>query len=167
MKKSTRHSKIIGEFGEHLVCDALSKSNFEVVRVDHTGLDIIAYDKTNKKRLGISVKSRTRDEGTVNESVNVFSHQRGGDDRKKLLVACEYFECEPWVAVYSENEDGADLYLISLVTFDKYHGGKVVEQWKVSNKMRKQYLEDPEVKHLNFKLDTSRWQFKPPVVKKS
>jgi Holliday junction resolvase len=159
MEKSSRHSKIIGEFGEHLVCDALSKSNFEVVRVDHTGLDIIAYDKENKKRLGITVKSRTRDGGTVNESINVFSHQSGKDDRKKLLEACEYFGCEPWVAIYSENEDEADLYLVSLETFNKYHGGKAIEQWKVSTKMRKQYIEDPEVKHLNFKLDSNRWRF--------
>ncbi len=47
--KSTRHQKIIGEFGEHLICNWLSRSGFEVTIVDHTGIDIIAYDpKTNE-----------------------------------------------------------------------------------------------------------------------
>lgn len=104
MIKSSRHSKIIGDFGEYLVCDSLSKSNFEVLRVDHTGLDVIAFDKSSKRRLGITVKSRTRSEGKESDSVNVFSHQKGKDDRKKMLDACEAFNCEPWVAVYSENE---------------------------------------------------------------
>ena len=164
MVKSSRHSKIIGLLGEYLVSDSLSKSNFEVALVDHTGLDIIAYDKTRKKRLGISVKSRTREDGTENEAVDVFKHGKEKDDRQLLTDACEYFNCEPWVAVYSENKDGADLYLVSLGTFDKYHGGKVKEQWKMSEKMRKKYLEDQEVKHLNFKLNSSRWQFPTPAT---
>jgi Holliday junction resolvase-like predicted endonuclease len=157
ISKSTRHSKIIGEFGEHFVCDSLSKSNFEVLRVDHTGIDIIAYDKTNKKRLGITVKSRTRASDNVKESVNVFSKRK--NDRKKLLDACEYFVCEPWVAVYSENEEGADLYLVDLSTFDKYHGGKAVEQWKMSKVSKQGYLKDPNIKHISIKLDNQKWRF--------
>ena len=59
MMKSTRHSKIIGDFGELFVCDTHSKSGFEVLRVDHTGLDVSAYNVVNVRRLGITVKSRT------------------------------------------------------------------------------------------------------------
>jgi len=146
-KALKNHRRFWGTF----VCDALSKNGFEVSRVDHTGLDIIAYDKVNKKRLGITVKSRTRDEGTKNASVNVFSHRKGKDDRKKLSDACEAFGCEPWVAIYSENQDEADLYLVSLATFDKYSGGKAVEKWKMSEKIKQKYSEDPNVKHINIK----------------
>ena len=42
--KSSRHQKIIGDFGEHLICNWLSRSGFEVTIVDHTGIDIVAYN---------------------------------------------------------------------------------------------------------------------------
>jgi len=40
--KSTRHSKITGDFAEALVLYWLSRSGFECARVDHTGIDLIA-----------------------------------------------------------------------------------------------------------------------------
>ena len=67
--KSSRHRKIIGNFGEQLICNWLSRSGFEVVCVDHTGIDIIAYCPSRNKRLGITVKSRTRKRGTEGASV--------------------------------------------------------------------------------------------------
>ncbi len=57
--KSSKHQKIIGDFGERLVCNWLSRSGFEVIVVDHTGIDLIAYHPTSRQRLGITVKSRT------------------------------------------------------------------------------------------------------------
>ncbi len=57
IKKSTRHQHIIGKYGEYLVCNWLSRSGFEVAIVDHTGIDIIAYNPKSQQRLGISVKS--------------------------------------------------------------------------------------------------------------
>jgi hypothetical protein len=159
MIKSTRHSKIIGDFGEHFVCDTLSKSGFEVLRVDHTGLDIIAYNVSNKKRLGITVKSRTRNEGKESVSVSIFSHQKGKDDRKRLEDACTNFACEPWIAIYVENQVGADLYLTSLGTFNGYRGGKAIETWKMDEKSKQKYLEDQNVKHVSIQLNTSKWRF--------
>jgi Holliday junction resolvase len=160
MKKSTRHSKIIGDFGEFFVCDSLSKSGFEVLRVDHTGLDVIAYNTSNQRRLGITVKSRTRKEGKENDAVNIFSHQKGKDDRQKLLTACEAFGCEPWIAVYVETLDDADLYLTSLENYDnKYRGGKAIEKWKMNENSRKRYAEDPDVKHIRIQLETKKWKF--------
>ena len=53
IRKSTRHQKIIGQFGESLICNWLSRSNFEVSIVDHTGIDIIAYNRKSGKRLGV------------------------------------------------------------------------------------------------------------------
>jgi len=40
--KSSRHSKIAGDFGETLVLYWLSKYGFECASVDHTGIDLIA-----------------------------------------------------------------------------------------------------------------------------
>lgn len=63
IEKSSRHSKIIGNLGEHLVCNWLSRSGFEVTVVDHTGIDVIAYNPKTRERLGITIKSRTRNPG--------------------------------------------------------------------------------------------------------
>jgi hypothetical protein len=43
--KSSRHQKIIGNLGEDLLCNWLSRSGFEVTVVDHTGIDVVAYVK--------------------------------------------------------------------------------------------------------------------------
>ena len=56
ISKSTRHSKITGDFAEGLVLYWLSKHGFECARVDHTGMDLIARNPRNKELMGISVK---------------------------------------------------------------------------------------------------------------
>ena len=45
--KSSRHKKIVGDLGEQLVCNWLSRSGWEVVLVDHTGIDIVAYHRSD------------------------------------------------------------------------------------------------------------------------
>ena len=115
INKSSRHQKIIGDFGENLICNWLSRSGFEVVLVDHTGIDVVAYNPSTKQRLGITVKSRTRDKGKENSSVNLLSYQKVKSDRERLLDACEAFDCEPWIAVYVETLKYADVYLTSLI----------------------------------------------------
>jgi hypothetical protein len=42
LAKSSRHSKITGDFGESIVLYLLSRHGFECARVDHTGIDLIA-----------------------------------------------------------------------------------------------------------------------------
>ena len=36
--KSSRHTKIVGDFGEQIVANWLSRSGWQVVSVDHTGI---------------------------------------------------------------------------------------------------------------------------------
>lgn len=69
LEKSSRHSKITGDMGEALVCYLLSKAGWEIGRFDHTGIDLIA--RRNGKRLGISVKARSRFEQRNNVSINL------------------------------------------------------------------------------------------------
>ena len=160
ISKSTRHQKIIGSFGEILVCNWLSRSGFEVTVVDHTGLDVVAYDPATGQRLGITVKSRTRSVGTEKESVNVLSYRKGKDDRKTLLAACKAFACEPWLAVYVETAASADLYLTSLKHYDavyRLNPDKVIDDWKMTPKSKEQYRQDPEVKHLHACFEAAHW----------
>ena len=73
--KSTRHSKILGDFGELFIMYWLSKRNHEPIWVDYIGIDVISYNKSNERRLGISVKSRTRVGDTEEANIRVSSKQ--------------------------------------------------------------------------------------------
>lgn len=159
--KSTRHQKIIGNFGESIVCNWLSRSGFEVTLVDHTGIDIVAYNPSTNDRLGITVKARTRRPGTEQESVNLLSYQRGKNDREKMLRACCAFACTPWVAVYVETADGADVYLTSLDNYDhKYRiPGRAVDDWKMTPRQRERYESDDDVRHIHLNFDARNWRW--------
>lgn len=158
--KSTRHQKIIGNFGEALVCNWLSRSGFEVTIVDHTGIDVLAYNTKTEQRLGISVKSRTRVKGTEDESVNIFSYQKGKNDRQKALDACKAFAAEPWIAIYVESSDRADLYLLSLEHYDQEYRGKkkrAIDDWKMGPRRREKYQADPKVHNIRMNFSGSAW----------
>ena len=157
--KSTRHPKIIGEFGELAVCNWLSRSGFEVARIDHTGIDVIAYNPRTRQRLGITIKSRTRTEGSENASVSLFSYRNGKDDRKKALAACEAFGCDPWLAVYVEATDDADIFLTSLANYDaKYRRpGAATDDWKMMPEQRREYAADRAIKHVRIIFDKHNW----------
>ncbi|MFA5554890.1 MAG: hypothetical protein WCZ89_03665 [Phycisphaerae bacterium] len=158
--KSTRHQKIIGDFGEALLYNWLSRSGFEVTIVDHTGIDVLAYNPKMNERLGISVKSRTRVKGTEAESVNILSYQKGKNDRQKILDACKAFAAKPWIAIYVESCDYADLFLLSLEHYDcKYRvrQKRAIDTWKMSKKHRDKYKTDPQVRHIHMDFSGSSW----------
>jgi Holliday junction resolvase-like predicted endonuclease len=156
--KSSRHSKIIGNFGENLICNWLSRSGFELAIVDHTGIDLVAYNPLTDQRLGITVKSRTRTVRMEEESVNVFLNKK--DDRQKMLDACKAFASEPWIGIYVEATDSAEVYLTSLKNYDqKYRGkeGKAIDVWKMKAKHKTAYEEDACVKHIRMDFCCTNW----------
>lgn len=162
IEKSSRHQHIAGKFGEYLLCNWLSRSGFEVAIVDHTGLDLVAFDQRTEQRLGITVKSRTRNIGKEATQVNVFSYREGKNDRQKLINACTSFGCEPWIAVYVETSQFADLYLTSLDNYDgKYRTGegRALDTWKMAPKYRALYVQDKEVKHIRADFDRDGWRW--------
>jgi hypothetical protein len=164
IEKGTRHSKIIGEFGEAFLCNWLSRSGFEVALVDHTGLDVIAYHLKTGRRFGITVKSRTRSAGKEADSVNVLFNRRRPGDREKLTAACKAFQCEPWVAVYVETAASADLYLTSLEHYDQtYRSNKLcaIDRWKMGKKQKPLYDADIDVQHISIEFKPTNWTFSP------
>jgi len=160
--KSTRHQKIIGDLGEAILCNWLSRSGFEVTIVDHTGIDVLAYNSQTGKRLGISVKSRTRVKGTETEAVNIFSYQKGKDDRQKALDACKAFAAEPWIAIYVESSNCAGLFLLSLEHYDREYRAKqkrAIDGWKMGQKYTERYEADSQVRHIRMDFSGSSWQW--------
>jgi len=156
--KGARFQKILGNFGEYLVCHWLSRSGFEVCVVDHTGMDVIAYQPSTKQRLGITVKSRTRISGTESGSVYIFREKT--NDRKKLLGACEAFGCVPWIAVYAECDEDADLFLTSLANYDRKYRSKekrAVDAWVMTGIQKAKYALDGEVRHIGIEFKAKNW----------
>ena len=120
--KSARHSKILGDFGELFIMYWLSKRNHEPVLVDYIGIDVISYDKSNGKRLGISVKSRTRVGDTEEGNIKVTSKQV-----QLVKEACNYFDCEPFFGcvIDKEKSQAMDIYLIpfeDVLRINEYSG---------------------------------------------
>jgi hypothetical protein len=155
IRKSTHHKKIIGDFGEALVCNWLSRSDFEVTIVDHTGIDVLAYHSRTKKRLGISVKSRTREKGKEADSVNIFSYRKVKNDRQKAIDACKAFEAEPWIAIYVETTDYADLYLLSLKHYDRKYRinrNRAIDDWKQDVIEFNRLLDNNSIKLFSFEI---------------
>lgn len=160
IEKSSRHQHIIGKFGEYLLCNWLSRTGFEVSLVYHTGLDVVAYNPKTKHRMGVTVKSRTRNVGTERTQVNIFSYRQGKDDRERLRDACRTFASEPWIAVYVETLSFAELYLTSLANYDEKYRiseGRALDTWKMSPKYKVLYSSDANVKSIRADFHQERW----------
>jgi hypothetical protein len=78
------------------------------------------------------------------------------------LAACQAFACDPWIAIYVETSGMSDLYLTSLDNYDKNYRGKkakAIDDWKMNEKARTQYENDPNVKHVRMIFDTKGWNW--------
>jgi hypothetical protein len=82
------------------------------------------------------------------------------DDRKKMTAACTAFECEPWIAVYVEATETADLFLVELKNFQRIYeaeGKEFARFWRMTPKYRKICKGDPDVLHINIRFDACNW----------
>lgn len=153
MKKSSRHSKLTGNFGEALILYWLSKYGCESALVDHTGIDIIAKPPDGTDVLGISVKSRSRAPGT--ESSHLAVRKR---DIAKAEAACGTFGCVPYFAFVVDAGDVIRGYVLSKDHLLRiYPGGSKVLAWQMTERRVRQYASDPEIKSFELRTQTNRW----------
>jgi Holliday junction resolvase-like predicted endonuclease len=151
--KSTRHSKIAGDFGEALVLYWLSKHGFECARVDHTGIDLIAHRPDTTEVMGISVKSRTRTKGTEGESVTIPAK-----DFEKIQAACAAFGCSPYLAVVVDAASAIKVLVTSLAHFlELCPRSKSASYWKMSKHCVTKYEHDPQVMAFRLSTQIRRW----------
>ena len=151
--KSSRHSKITGDFAERLVLYWLSKHGFECALVDHVGLDIISRNPHNQEVMGISVKSRSRNTGTDGTSLSIPN-----DHLEKLNTACKSFNCKPYFAIVIDEAASITTFILSqehLVEISP--PGKDVISWKMKQNNLAQYEIDPEIKTFKFSTATGNW----------
>ncbi|UPR58641.1 hypothetical protein ITG10_22945 [Vibrio sp. ED004] len=151
--KSSRHSKITGDFTENLVLYWLSKYGFESTIVDHTGIDIIARNPNNNELMGISVKSRSRNTGKEKQYLSI-----GNDHFPKVEAACTAFGCIPYFAIVIDELDTIKVFITSMEHLLSLHPmRKKCSGWKMTDKWVLQYEKDPEIKIFEFKHSTSTW----------
>ncbi len=153
IQKSTRHSRITGDFGESLVLYLLSKTGFECARVDHTGIDLIARRPRSSELMGISVKSRSRSEGTEGTHIAVQK-----EHLDKIQDACRTFKCKPYIAFVVDEANTIRVILISVKHMQKIRpGGKKVTAWSMSDKELQRYRDSKHVMWLELGLHEGRW----------
>ena len=153
ISKSSRHSKITGDFGEHLVLYWLSKYGFECAPVDHTGIDLIARNPHTNQVMGVSVKSRCRNIGKESTVLNVAN-----DNFKKAELACKAFGCVPYIAIVVDAENLITAFIMPTSHFLKLSPmGQRVAPWKMTKHHLEKYYGDPDVKIFELKAQTCNW----------
>lgn len=129
IKKSLRHSKIAGDFFEHLIMYLLSKNGFECIHVDYIGIDVIAKNPHTKEVMGISVKGRTRTEDQTKDRVKIPN-----DNFVKMKSACKTFKCIPYLAIVVDAEKCLTGIITSLENiYNKYPPSKSNLNWNMDS----------------------------------
>lgn len=125
---STNHGHITGNFGEHLVLYWLSKNGYGSVHAQYIGIDIIA--SRNGKRIGLSVKSRSRKEGKSNNSLTM-TNPLGQID--KVKEACSNFACEPYFAFVVDQINTIKVVIAPLAVIEDCYtiSPKTSQNWDV------------------------------------
>ena len=153
VKKSSRHSKITGNFAENLILYWLSKYNFECANVDHTGIDIIAKNPHTKELMGISVKGRTRRTGLKGEYLGI-----NNNNFTKIKEACRAFNCVPYFAIVIDEKDKIYCFILSMEKLLRmFPRDKTMVAWKMGEKHLKRYYKDSEIKVFEFTHKTHCW----------
>ena len=150
--KSSRHSKITGDFAESLVLYWLSKHGFECARVDHTGMDLIARNPHTSELMGISVKSRSRNVGREGSVVR-FDH----DNIEKLNAACSAFNCVPYFALVVDAWSAIHCFVVTSEYLVTLNGKRKHLYWGMGSKHMAQYKTDQRIIMFEFQAKTTRW----------
>lgn len=153
VQKSSRHSKITGDFAENLILYWLSKYGFECAKVDHTGIDLIARNSITNELMGISVKCRSRNEGKEGSYLSIPN-----DNILKIDNACKAFDCKPYFALVIDEEDTIKVFVLSKDKLLSYFPmGQGVIAWKMTKAWIDKYNVDNEIIKIDFQYKTKNW----------
>lgn len=131
----------------------LSKYGFECAHVDHVGIDLLARNPKTNELMGISVKSRSRNEGKEGQYLSIPN-----DNFPKIEAACTAFGCSPYFAIVVDEASTIHCFITSKEhLLHLFPMGKGVSGWKTSKAWLKQYEADAEIKTFSFEHCTTRW----------
>ena len=114
--KSSRHSKIAGDFGEMLVLYYLSRYGFECALIDHTGIDLLARSAVEGSPRGISVKTVSRIESRKDQPsrlpLSILTEAES---------ACMAFNADPYIAIVFDGIERLCILLRSVADIRRDH----------------------------------------------
>ena len=148
LQKSSRHSDITGKFGERLIQYFLSKMNYEVCYVDHTGIDLIATNLTTNETIGISVKSRSRLVSKIRDRITIKP-----GNYEQITKACKDFNVKPWLALIIDEPLDAFSGKIRVIIlsvekllslYPNFQNGKSIS-FNLSKASLTKYCNDPDI----------------------
>jgi hypothetical protein len=139
---SSNHSKICGDFGEHLTLYILSKYGFECARVDHTGIDVIARNPHTNEVMGISCKARSRSPRQMDSSLHV-PH----DEPEKVKAACAAFNCVPFYSLIIDRGDTTIVFILPLSVMIELHPDTLTKgfNWSMTEAWIARYQVHPKI----------------------
>lgn len=143
---SSNHYQITGDFGEHLVLYLLSKNGYECAHVQHVGIDIIA--SKGNRRIGISVKSRSRKTGKKPD--NAITIQNIAGHIQKMKGTCKAFGCEEYFAFVIDQKGSIKVVITPLKV--------VIEKYKISNTSSQNVNIEKLAKDRRSKIFQLNWQ---------
>ena len=153
IQKSSRHSKITGDFAEHLILYWLSKYGFECAKVDHTGIDLIARNPITDEIMGISVKSRSRNEGKEGQYLHIAN-----ENFSKIDNACHAFGCVPYFAIVIDEETTIKVFILSKIKLLEYFPmAQNSVGWKMTKAWIERYNSDKQIIKISFNYNTNNW----------
>jgi hypothetical protein len=153
ISKSTRHSRITGDFAEALVLYWLSSDAFECARVDHTGIDLLARNPHTDELMGISVKCRSRYRGTESESLSIPT-----SDFEKVSAACVAFNCQPYFAIVVDGGGYVRLFLTTMSHLRNVaNTGKDRAHWGMTLKHIERYRSDDQIMSVELQVSAVKW----------
>jgi hypothetical protein len=133
-QKSSRHSKIAGDFGEILVLYYLSRYGFECARIDHTGIDLIARLKSEPQPRGISVKTASREEFRKKKAMTISY-----SDIESAERACVAFNATPYLAVVFDGIESVCVLLVEIAPLKSDKNGKKTFRFSFSDAHKEKY----------------------------
>ena len=140
----------------------LSKHGYECARIDHVGIDLIAAHPDGGGRLGISVKSRNRQNQKAADShINIMENPEA--DLEKIYSTCKAFHCEPYLAVVVDkdterNEKKIYGFMTSVKHFLAMHRPNTrILSWKMRKKDVESYRRDDKVKMFECDYKSGGW----------
>ncbi|MHA1385827.1 MAG: hypothetical protein ACTSR3_18910 [Candidatus Helarchaeota archaeon] len=79
------------------------------------------------------------------------------DERKKFFDVCDMLNCDPWIAIFVDAPDHAELYITDWENdYQKYRSSdKQHDVWEMNKERIEQYKSDPKVKHIRFEYNES------------
>jgi hypothetical protein len=142
-----------GDYSEMVVFYWLSKCGFECVKVDYTGIDLLARKPDSDEIWGISVKSRSRATGKRGDSMNIER-----ENFTKTEAACDTFRCLPYFGIVVDEEEKTYAFLLSMGELKKlFPKGERVCVSKMSEAYIQQYKKNPNIQIIELTHDTDRW----------